>query len=78
MDAPTSNTPAVVIGELPKEKDAPSLDVSCNAVAHDEKTAAHISDDAGPTEPPIRLPQDWSSKRKWLIVTAISGVSFIV
>jgi hypothetical protein len=77
MDAPTSTAPAVVIGETPKEKDAPSLDVSCNTVAVDEKTYSRTPD-LGPVEPPIRLPQDWSSKRKWLIVTAISCVSFIV
>jgi hypothetical protein len=77
MDAPTSTVPAVSIGETPKEKDSPSLDVSCNTVAADEKTDAHTPD-LGPVEPPIQLPQDWSSKRKWLIVTAISCVSFIV
>jgi hypothetical protein len=77
MDASTMNTPTVVIGETPKENEADSLDVRCNTVSPDAKENAPTVI-SGPSEAPTRLPQDWSSKRKWLIVTAISGVSFVV
>jgi hypothetical protein len=77
MDAPTMTSPAVVIGETPNEKQANYLDVSCNTVAPDTKEDV-ITAESNPVEPPMRLPQNWSNKRKWLIVTAISGVSFVV
>jgi hypothetical protein len=77
MDAPTINTPAVIIGDTPNEKESNSLDVSCNTVVPDTKEN-DLTLESNPVEPAIRLPQDWSNNRKWLIVTAISGVSFVV
>jgi hypothetical protein len=77
MDAPALNTPAVGIEKTPNEKEVESLGASRSTVAPDVKVDP-LKVESGPFEPAIRLPQDWSSKQKWLIVTTISLVSFIV
>jgi hypothetical protein len=77
MDAATMSTPAVLIETILQEKGAESLGASCDDVATDAKVDLSNAK-SDPMEPPIRLPQDWSNKRKWLIVTAISAVSFMV
>lgn len=77
MNAPKLNTPAVLIDTMPNEKEAVFLSVGCNGAAPYRKLDTPDAN-SDPIEPPIRLPQDWSNKRKWLIVTAISCVSFIV
>jgi hypothetical protein len=79
MNTQTVNTPEVVIETTPekKKKEASSLGVSCDTVTLDAK-AYPLNEKSETIEPSIRLPRDWSSKRKWLIVTAISCVSFVV
>lgn len=73
MDAPTMNTPAVGAEPRVEEKGREAI-VSVDAgsrVRMAEKTTDHA-------EAPFQHPHTWSSKRKWLIVTAISCVSFVV
>jgi hypothetical protein len=77
MDAPALNTPAIGIQKTLNEKEAESLGASYSTVAPDVKVNSPKAE-SGPREPAIRLPQNWSSKQKWLIVTTISLVSFIV
>jgi hypothetical protein len=77
MNAPALTTPAVGIEKMPNEKEAASLGASCSTVAPDLEVEPPKAE-SRPLGPAIRLPQDWTSKQKWLIVTTISLVSFIV